>query len=355
MATIESRKDASGKTSYRVKIRLKGFPLETATFERKTDAENWVKSIETAMREGRYFKTYKAKRHTLGEAIDKYMKDVLSTKTKSVYAQTIQLNWWKSEIGNRTLADVTPALITECRGKLSAGMTPRRKVRSPATVNRYLAALSICLSTATDEWDWLEVSPLQKVKKLKESRGRVRFLSDVERSRLLTACKESNNHMLYVAVLLSLSTGGRQAEIMTLHWADVDLMARRAILNKTKNDERRALPIRGLALSVLRDYAEIWKKDTLLLFPSKLKPDQPIDLRASWKTALTHAEITDFNWHDLRHSFASELAMSGATLAEIAEVMGHKTLQMVKRYAHLTEGHTANVVERMTTKIFGGQ
>lgn len=353
MASIEKRLDLAGKTSYRVKVRLKGFPVETATFARKTDADKWAAATETSMRQGQYFKNFEAKHHTLGEAIDRYVKDVLSKKTKSIYAQTIQFNWWKSELGKKTLADLTPALIVECRDKLSCGITPQGNIRSSATVNRYLAALSVCLSTAANEWNWVDVSPMQKVKKLTESRGRVRFLSDDERSRLLIACKESKNHMLYVAVLLSLSTGGRQAEIMTLNWADVDLSAGRAILHNTKNGERRALPIRGLALDTLRDYAQRWKKDSLLLFPSKKKLSQPIDLRVPWEIALQHAEVSDFHWHDLRHSFASELAMSGATLAEIAEVMGHRTLQMVKRYAHLTEGHTAKVVERMMTKIFG--
>ena len=68
--------------------------------------------------------------------------------------------------------------------------------------------------------------------------------------------------------------------------------------------------------------------------------------------SMGEAELGDFKWHDLRHTFASELAMSGATLAELAEAMGHKTLAMVKRYAHLTEGHTNKVVDRMTSRLF---
>ncbi len=72
-----------------------------------------------------------------------------------------------------------------------------------------------------------------------------------------------------------------------------------------------------------------------------------------WEAALREADIQDFRFHDLRHSAASYLAMNGASLAEIAEVLGHKTLQMVKRYAHLSEGHTASVVESMNNKIFG--
>jgi integrase len=97
--------------------------------------------------------------------------------------------------------------------------------------------------------------------------------------------------------------------------------------------------------------------DSNLLFPAKeitpQKPQKPINLRRDWEAALKVAEIQDFKFHDLRHSAASYLAMNGASLAEIAEVLGHKTLQMVKRYAHLSEGHTARVVESMNQKIFG--
>jgi len=73
----------------------------------------------------------------------------------------------------------------------------------------------------------------------------------------------------------------------------------------------------------------------------------------AWLTAIEKAGIDNFHFHDLRHSCASYLAMNGASLAEIAEVLGHKTLQMVKRYAHLSEQHTLGVVERMNKKIFG--
>ena len=77
-----------------------------------------------------------------------------------------------------------------------------------------------------------------------------------------------------------------------------------------------------------------------------------MDVRTSWEYALRGADIENFRWHDLRHSTASYLAMNGASLAEIAEVLGHKTLQMVKRYAHLSEQHTAGVVASMNEKIF---
>jgi len=75
-------------------------------------------------------------------------------------------------------------------------------------------------------------------------------------------------------------------------------------------------------------------------------------IRAHWLAVIKEAKITDFRFHDLRHSAASYLAMNGATLIEISAILGHKTLQMVKRYSHLTEQHTAKVVEKMNKQIF---
>lgn len=358
MANIEKRISNDGKSSYRVKVRLKGYPVQSATFERKTDAAKWAQSTESAIRENRHFKTTEGKRHTVAELIKRYSEDVLPQTPKSQRDQLRQLEWWKNELGRYTLADVTPALIAQCRDNLAKGVTHHGKSRSPATVNRYLAALSVAFTTAVKEWGWIEDTPLRKVSKLRESRGRVRFLSDYERQRLLKACKESGNRYLYPVVVLALSTGMRHGEIMGLTWDVVDLESGRAILHDTKNNERRAVAITGHARDVLQELSKIRRIDCSLLFPAKKiapqKPQKPMDLRFSWLSAVEKAELKDFHFHDLRHSAASYLAMNGASLAEIAEVLGHKTLQMVKRYAHLSEGHTARVVESMNQKIFGG-
>ena len=151
----------------------------------------------------------------------------------------------------------------------------------------------------------------------------------------------------------------RQGEIMGLTWDDVDLHQGRITLYETKNGEIRVVPLVGKALELLTSKAKarteekVRRIDTNLLFPGKVKRDKPMDLRAPWMAALKKADIEDFNFHGCRHSAASYLAMNGASLAEIAEVLGHKTLQMVKRYAHLSEAHTAGVVARMNERIFG--
>jgi hypothetical protein len=99
MASIDKRSSPNGKTSYRVRTRLKGFPAQIATFSRRTDAEKWAASAESAQREGRYFSTTEAKRHTLSELVDRYQRDILPLKPKNARNQRVQLDWWKAQRG----------------------------------------------------------------------------------------------------------------------------------------------------------------------------------------------------------------------------------------------------------------
>ena len=146
-------------------------------------------------------------------------------------------------------------------------------------------------------------------------------------------------------------SGARLGEILGPRWPNIDLSRRVAVLEDTKNNERRALPLHGEALEVLRELSKVRRIDTDLVFASREgKATYP---RYAFQKAVQRVGIEDFRFHDLRHSAASYLAMSGATLAEIAEVLGHKTLSMVKRYSHLTEQHTSQVVARMNARIFG--
>ncbi len=379
MANIQERKSKEGKTTYKVLVRLKGFPTQTATFDRKTDAKKWAQQTEAAIREGRHFKTTESKKHTVAELIDRYMRDVMPKKSAIMKKQEFQLKWWKDKIGVYLLADVTPALIAEYRDKLmltpveclkdKASNTKRKskqggavtlepekiqKPRSSASVNRYLAVLSHAFTIAIKEWGWLEDSPMRKLSKLRESNSVVRFLSDDERERLLAACKESKNPYLYTVVVIGLSTGARKMEIMGLTWKDVDLKMEVIRLTKTKNGEFRAVPLQKHALDLVRAMSKVRRIDTDLLFPGE-NPKTPAELRKPWVDALERANVVNFRFHDLRHSAASYLAMNGATLAELAEILGHKTLAMVKRYSHLSEQHTSKVVASMNEKIFGGQ
>ncbi len=357
MARIEKRTKKDGKNSYRVLIRRKGYPTESATFARISDAKDWAQKIESAMKEKRYFKNSEAKKHTVADMIDRYLKRIEKDNPKRVQDVKPMLEWWKAQIGYCVLADLSKSLITEKIEGLAGRERELKdgtvKAISPARVNRYIAALSHACTIACNEWEWLENHPFTKVKKMKEPRGRVRFLDDDERKRLLDTCKRSDCKILYTVVILALSTGARFNEIMGLKWHDVDLNRKTIILHDTKNKERRVLPLAGHALELMKSHNKVRRIDSELVFPSPNDPKKSYKIRAAWNAAVDRAMIEDFRFHDLRHSAASYLAMNGASLAEIAEVLGHKTLSMVKRYAHLSEAHTHSVVASMNERMFG--
>ncbi|MCG7973348.1 MAG: site-specific integrase [Candidatus Thiodiazotropha taylori] len=353
MASIIRREGKNGIT-YQAKVR-KGGRMLSKSFTRKTDAAEWAKQIETDISRGQ-LASPKAMKMSVGELIDYHIAEEMDD-LKTGKDRIRHLNWWRGQIGEVKLADVSPGDLTDSVRKLKKG-------RSPSTVNRYVGSLSPVFSTAV-RLEWLAANPVSKVKRLKEPRGRIRFLSEDrkgkggqviegERTRLLRACSESRSPVLYDIVVLALSTGMRQGEIMNLTWKDVDLKHGHVTLRDTKNSEVRGVPVTGLALVQLKKRAKVRRIDTNLVFPDRAG-DAPAKFRDAWLAALERAEIEDFRFHDLRHSAASYLAMSGATLAEIAEILGHKTLAMVKRYSHLSTEHISAVISKLDDRMFGGE
>jgi len=351
MATITKVVSKGGNVSYQVKIRLSGYPHKSAIFERLGEARNWATRNESDMKVGRHMKELLARKYTAAELIDRYLQEVLeakSTKKRYLKDQRVQLLWWRRQIGEYKLINVTPYLIAEHRDKLRNDSV---KKRTSGTVNRYLAVLSHVFNVAIKEWGWVENNPTMHIQKLKEPRGRVRFLSDNERDVLLNACKGEKKKPLYIIVVLAISTGARKSEILNLQMEDVDLKRQVITVQETKNGERRQLFLSGLALELLNTYLK-HRTHRGFVFPSSTRKN-PVNIDREWQATTKKAGITDFRFHDLRHTAASYLAMNGASIAEIAEVLGHKTLNMVKRYAHLSKTHTASVVASMNEKVFG--
>lgn len=355
MASIEKRQNEDGSASYRVKVRLRGRPVESATFASLIKAKQWGAQTESAIREGRYFATTEARKHTLQEAIERYATERLAG-LRDGERRGKQLAWWANYAGAYLLAEITAPRVAELRDKLAAETIPSKtgetRRRSPATINRYIAALSAVLSIAAKEWQWLERSPMDAVAKRKEPAGRVRYLGDTEREALLKAA--SGHADLYLFIVLALSTGARKSEILTLEWRQVDMARRVIYLEHTKNGERRTLPLVGPALVLLQERAKVRRLSSPLLFPSHRDARKPIDLGKPWRDAISAANIENFRIHDLRHSCASYLAMAGVNMGTIAEILGHKSLQMTRRYAHLSTEHLAGVLENVTGKMFGG-
>jgi integrase len=361
MAVIEKRVARDGTTHFRAKVRMKGHRPMSKTFPRKTDAQAWASDVEQRIRRGEVYTS--AELETLAGLIDRYVAQELPKKPQGQKDVKRHLDWWRQAYGHLFLRDVTPAVLAEGRDTLlqeppGAGNGQRAgeagRTKTPATVTRYMAHLSHVFTVAVQEWEWLSANPMSKVRKPQAANARVRFLDDAEREQLLGACRNSPCPFLYPVVVIALSTGARYSEVVNLRWKDIDLERGIARLEHTKNRDRRALPLTHHALDVVRELHRNHKRrDTDLLFP-RADGQAPMEIRKHWNRAVKEAGIQDFRFHDLRHTAASYLAMNGATLAEIADVLGHRTLQMVKRYAHLSDQHTASVVERMNRQMFGG-
>lgn len=374
MATIEKRKQtATGETFYRVRVRIQGLPEKQKTFKRMTDAKLWAQQTEAAIRRGEVTNVVtKTKGKTLSDVITRYRQEVLPHKAKSSQrAAESYLKHWDAALGKYGLSYLTPDLISaevaklaqagDTRRKLKDGETPP-KPKSRKTQKLYRDMLGVLLKNAK-AWGWTPQNLMDGVNPITNIRDeRTRFLSDEERARLLNACKASDNDYLFTVVVFALSTGARKSEILGLTLADVDLERGAAVFRNTKNGDTRAAPLARHLRELLAD--QIGKAEALYaalpnpprthwLFPRR-DGLAPMDIRKAWENARDAAQLEDFRFHDLRHSTASYLAMKGASLVEIAEVLGHRTLQMVRRYAHLSESHVKGLVESLGEDIFEG-
>lgn len=367
MATFRrlDRKDQT--TRWQAVVRRAGMRPRYASFPSKRDAERWAAKLEGEWARHRHFPDEESSRRTLAEAVDRWIREELPSK-RSAKSLKGHLDWWKRRIGDKTLAQVTPAVLSEIKSELASGTftratpdsastslrkdeAPRQFQRSPSTVNRYLQALGSVLTHCEREWSWLPENPLRRVRKLKQPQGRVRYLTDTETAKLLEQCKLIDPQ-LHAFVTLALSTGARAGELRDLRWCDVDFKRGRAILNRTKNEDRRALTLAGVAVELLKEQRRRRRLDSDRVFP-RVGSDAPYEYHKPFRAAVDAAGIKDFRFHDLRHTAASWLAMTGATGPEIAAVLGHRTLAMVKRYSHLGEQHVAGVVERMVAAKLG--
>ena len=186
---------------------------------------------------------------------------------------------------------------------------------------------------------------------LEEGGVRIRFLNDDECERLLESCQQCGGPSLHAMVTLAISTGARRGELLSLCWSDIDLQKRRITIGDVGGGSRsRTLPLAPQAADTLRPLAKVRRiggdevfadRQGVVIFP-----------RRDWETALRVADIEDFRFHDLRHTAAAFLADSGASLAEIADFLGHRSLQGVQRYAHLAVEKKPTGVDQLYRRLF---
>jgi len=366
MATIEKRERKKGVV-YHVDVRVAGFPRQKKSFKRLTDAKAWAAKTESDIKSGQFEAMGTgSQKKTLSDVIDRYETEILPYLAETTQRSSrTALRYWRVKLGEYALRYITAEKISKLMAELAKSPDARGKVstnkpKSRRTLKYYRDALDMLLKKAC-AWGWLNVNPMNRVEPITKLRNeRDRYLTDDERARLLDACRASTNTHLYPIVVFALSTGCRYGEILNLTTADIDLSRGLAVLRKTKNGDTRSVPIVGHLAEVLETHLErinnlydekLPRASKRYVFPRK-DLVAPMDIRKSWQNALRAAAIEDFRFHDLRHSTASYLAMQGRSLVEIADMLGHRTLQMVKRYSHLSTDHKKNVAEDLSQKIF---
>ena len=340
-------KDLDGKTTgWRVRLWHEGKERRFGSFTTKTEARDFYEKAKQEQKQGRFFpERYQHGGYELAEAlIDAYMKD--NTK-KSVKDDQHHADWWKDRLKGKRLNHITPALIDGIQAELFRTGYTRRKPNkdekepvplvpfSRQTVLHYMKFLRHVLNVAVRHGK-LERNPFDRVELPKVSANRTRYLTPEEEAKVLKALGSTYGPWARLAIL----TGMRKSEQFGLRWTDVDLEQGIITLPATKAGGVQYVHLNDEARAILRNL-DSWQR-SVWVFPSE-NPSQPIDGRnfygRVWMPAVTAAGIQWATWHDLRHTFASRLAMNGAAEGTIATLLRHSTTALVKRYAHLSPSH----------------
>jgi integrase len=227
-----------------------------------------------------------------------------------------------------------------------------RREWPPATRNRYQAAFSLVFRVAMDN-ERLPVNPASRIKRKPEHNDRIRFLSATEEKKLTGVIAENWPHYLS-AFLFSIHTGLRASEQWGLEWSDISLARRTISLHKTKAGKTRHVPLNTVAIGALKALAKKNGKHGPVFLNTE--GERLRSARDWFEPAIEKAGLRDYTWHCNRHTFASRLVTADVNIRTVAALMGHATIQMTMRYAHLAPEHNQAAVDRLvSSSVSSGQ
>ena len=255
---------------------------------------------------------------------------------KSIETDKVILRWFNPRLQNKFIDEINKELVEKFKqDKLNEGSCN-------SSVNRYIGVLNAMLRKAKDQWEWIDDVP--KITLLPEQSRRLRWLSHEEAKRLLKELPEHLNAM----VRFSLATGLREANVCGLQWSQVDMQRKCAWIHADQAKAAKAIPVPlgAEALAVIRE--QIGKNHNFV-FTYEGNPVSRANNHA-WRKALIRADITEFRWHDLRHTWASWHVQNGTPLNILKELGGWADLKMVMRYAHLSSDHLKEFADNTSLK-----
>jgi integrase len=373
MANIRARKTQEGVTRYQAFVRIKGYKPLMKTFDKYSKAAAWAKRIEVQMQDGTYVEQKALKKislsevhteedmmlykrsniETVGELLEYFKIYIAPERYTDPEKYTIMYKWWDSQIGSIKLSNLTSSMLSSCKQILATEKIKKKDkkvVRKNNTINKYLMCISAVLTYAVEDLEIIENNPMKKVKNMPKSKGRTRFLSLEEIQKLSNECK-NHSPMIYLFFILLLSTGGRYSEVLHLRVEDINFESKQLFFLNTKNKEHRGVPVDDKVLNLIKDYIKENEIESGSIFKAKRNDGDYPFVRKTFMDIFKKLGIEDFHIHDIRHTTASYVAMNGGSLLDIAEILGHKSLVMARRYSHLTQKHTESLLNKVRGKI----
>ena len=302
----------------RAREALRIWSAEQTKIENGTWHEQAPKTVafETAVKQYREYSTVQNRSHA------SYVEPALSV--------------WESHIKGATLlAKITPALIEDVKLRRAQNV-------AHSTVDKDLAVLKAFFNWCMAR-NLAASNPVCRVKFFNDENFRLRYLTEEEYNRLIEAARTvKTSPFLAEKIILSVHTGLRRGSLFCLRWDSVDFLNRVVRIPRTKSGRPHALPLNATVLTTLQTLYLERLPDCPYVFAHATgrQAGEPVkDVKNGFHTALEIASVKAFTWHDLRHTFASWLIMKGASLRSVAELLGHRGLRMVMRYAHLSPAY----------------
>lgn len=316
MATISKR----GDYQWQAKVRKRGFPPASRTFDTKSQAQKWARLIESEMDMGVFVSRTEAESTTLHEALSRYLNEITPHKKGAKQEKDRIIAWQRHPLAQRFMATIRSVDLATYRDqRLAEGL-------SASTVRNEINILSNLFNIARKEWGMESLSnPVQNIRKPSPGKGRERRLENGEESRLIEAAIYPIKEM----IVLAIETGMRMGELLNMEWQRVNLNKKIVELPDTKNGDMRLVPLSNRAYFCLKNLPVQFKKQKV--FPEISNSAVSHRFRKLCKKC----EIDDLRFHDLRHEATSRFVEMGLREEEIRAITGHKTLVMYQRYIHL--------------------
>ncbi len=293
---------------------------------------------KTLIRDGMFFpeKLGQKKDMLFKDMAKLYLEEHSKVNKRSYVTDVYYMRRLTKSFGEKALSEITVQDVERLKGRLAQEI-------AVATVNRHLALLSGVFNKAF-AWKKTKANPVREVKKFKENNERTRYLTEEEEPLLKAEFPEEH----WSKVEIAYNTGMRRGEQFNLRWSDVDFHSHTIAIRIPKSGEKEHVKMNDRVTEILRSLPSRLKSEWV--FPSETG-NTPLNannfINRVLEPALKEARISDFRWHDLRHTFGSRLIMAGVDLRTVQELMRHKTIKMTLRYTHLSPTHTLEAVNKL--------